>query len=173
MTAAADVRTRVITWEDPAAGHRAAQALGGLEYLQGMARGDYPLPPMARLLGIDGMEVERGRVVMSIVPGECHYNPMGVAHGGLAATLFDSVMGCAVQTTLPAGTGYTTLELKVNFTRAMTNATGRVRCIGTVIHAGSRVATAEGRLVDEAGKLYGHATTTCLILPANGAPPAR
>ena len=138
-----------------------------------MVCGEYPFPPMARLLGIDGMEVEHGRVVMTIEPGECHYNPMGVAHGGLAATLFDSVMGCAVQTTLPAGTGYTTLELKVNFTRAMTSATGRVRCIGTVIHAGSRVATAEGRLLDEAGKLYGHATTTCLILPANGAPPAR
>ena len=173
MTAAADERTRVITWEDPAAGYRAAQALGGLAYLQGMVRGEYPFPPMARLLGIDGMEVEHGRVVMTIEPGECHYNPMGVAHGGLAATLFDSVMGCAVQTTLPAGTGYTTLELKVNFTRAMTSATGRVRCIGTVIHAGSRVATAEGRLLDEAGKLYGHATTTCLILPANGTPPAR
>lgn len=162
-----------MTWDDPATGQSTARTLSGLDYLQAMTRGEVPFPPMARLLGIDRMEVEPGRVMMSIVPSEVHYNPLGVVHGGLAATLFDSVMGCAVQTTLPPGTGYTTLELKVNYTRAITTATGRVACIGTVLHAGSRVATAEGRLVDEAGKMYGHATTTCLILPAAGAAPAR
>jgi uncharacterized protein (TIGR00369 family) len=107
--------------------------------------------------------------VFAAVPEPRHENALGSAHGGLAATLLDSAMGCAVHSTLPAGVGYTTLELKVNFTRAITSATGRIVCEGTVVHRGGRVATAEGRLVAEAtGKLLAHGTTTCLILSPNG-----
>src|SRR4029079_7684151 len=104
-------------------------------------------------------------------PDEYHYNPIGVVHGGLAATLLDSALGCAVQSTLPAGTGYTTLELKTNFVRPMTRDTGRVLCEATVLHSGSRIATAEGRVfVADTGKLIAHGTTTCMVLSVNGAP---
>jgi uncharacterized protein (TIGR00369 family) len=107
--------------------------------------------------------------VFAAVPGPEHYNPIGSVHGGLAATLLDSAMGCAVHSTLPAGVGYTTLELKVNFTRPITSETGRILCEGTVVHRGGRVATAEGRVFAEAdGKLLAHGTTTCLILSPNG-----
>jgi uncharacterized protein (TIGR00369 family) len=103
--------------------------------------------------------------VFELRPGEQHYNPIGSVHGGVAATLLDSAMGCAVQTTLPAGTGYTTLELKVNFVRGLTAQSGPVRCEGEVVHRGGTVATAEGRIWEQdTGKLVAHATTTCLIL---------
>lgn len=109
------------------------------------------------------VELSEGYAVFDVEPAEYHYNPIGVIHGGLAATLLDSAMGCAVHSTLPAGVGYTTLEVKVNFVRAMTAETGRVRCEAKLIHLGGRTATAEGRIVDESGKLYAHGTTTCLI----------
>ena len=106
----------------------------------------------------------KGRAVFAAVPDEYHYNPIGAVHGGLAATLLDSAMGCAVQTTLPAGTGYTTLELKVNYVRAITLETGRIVCEASVVHRGGTVATAEGRIVAErTGKLLAHGTTTCLV----------
>jgi len=110
------------------------------------------------------VEVSEGHAVFAVDPDEYHYNPIGVVHGGLAATLLDSAMGCAVHSKLPPGAGYTTLEIKVNFIRAMTGETGRVRCEAKIVHSGARTATAEGRIVDEAGKLYAHGTTTCLIL---------
>ena len=96
-------------------------------------------------------------------PAEYHYNPIGVVHGGLAATLLDSAMGCAVHSTLPAGAGYTTLEIKVNYIRPMSAETGEVRCEANIIHAGGRTATAEGKVLDQEGKLYAHGTTTCMI----------
>ena len=102
--------------------------------------------------------------MFEVLPGEQHYNPIGVVHGGLAMTLLDSAMGCAVQTHMPAGGGYTTLEAKTNLVRAISANTGTLRAIGTTVHVGNRVATAEGRLVDGAGKLYAHATTTCIVL---------
>src|SRR5919107_950866 len=102
-------------------------------------------------------------VVLGATPGPQHFNPIGTVHGGLAATLLDSAMGCAVHTTLPAGAGYTTLEIKVNYVRALTAGTGGVRCEARVIHVGGRTATAEGKVLDAAGKLYAHATTTCII----------
>lgn len=156
-------RTRTVSWKDPAAGVEAARELSGLEYLRAMLDGELPGPPIADLLGLEAVSVEEGRVVFAVEPAEYHYNPIGTVHGGLACTLVDSAMGCAVHTTLPAGTGYTTLELKINFLRQITARTGRVFCEGTIIHAGGRVATAEARLTDGAGKLYGHATTTCMI----------
>ena len=107
--------------------------------------------------------------MFSVVPAEYHYNPIGLVHGGLAMTLLDSAMGCAVQTLLPAGSGYTTLEVKVNFVRAITRDTGRVVCEATVVHPGRTVATAEGRVIaEESGKLLAHGTTTCLIASPNG-----
>lgn len=137
--------------------------MNGLEHLRAMADGRLPLPPIMKLMGFWLAEAEEGRVVFAARPAEYHYNPIGVVHGGFAATLLDSAMGCAVHSTLPAGTGYTTLEVKVNYVRPLTRETGEVHCLGDVIHVGGRTATAQARLVDTTGQLYAHATTTCLL----------
>jgi uncharacterized protein (TIGR00369 family) len=132
--------------------------------MQAIADGTIEAPPFARLLGFALVEVEEGRAVFAATPTEAVYNPIGSVHGGFAATLLDSAMGCAVQTTLPAGVGYTTLEISVNLVRGMTADTGRVVCEGRTIHVGRRAATAEARLTQEAtGKLLAHGTTTCLV----------
>lgn len=157
-------RTRTITWHDPMIGAEAAKGLAGLEYLLAMKRGEMLPPPFMTLIGIGMGDVEAGRVTFTLQPAEYHYNPIGSVHGGIISTLMDSAMGCAVHSLLPAGTGYTTLELKVNFLKSLTRYTGEVVCGGKAIHVGGRVATAEARLTDAAGTLYGHATTTCLIL---------
>ena len=119
--------------------------------------------PMASLLGYDLVEVGERRAVFAVTPAEFHYNPAGHVHGGFAATVLDSAMGCAVYTTVGLGETYTTIELKVNYLKPITVATGPLRGIGTVLHRGRRTAMAEGRLEDAAGKLLAHATTTCLI----------
>ena len=157
-------RARTVRWEDPAPGAEAAREMGGLEFLRAMQRGELPGPPIAELVGFEFIEVEEGRVVFECEPAEYHYNPIGSVHGGLACTLFDSAMGCAVHTELPAGVGYTTIELKVNLLRPISASTGRLLCEGSTIHVGGRIATAEARLKDQSGRLYGHATTTCMIL---------
>ncbi|MFN8499312.1 MAG: PaaI family thioesterase [Anaerolineae bacterium] len=157
-------RTRTITWEDPLIGANAGREMTGLDYLQAIVRGELPPPPISALVGQRFESIERGRVVLSIEPAEYHYNPMGSVHGGVWCTILDSAMACAIHSMLPLGVTFTTLELKVNFLRPMTVDTGRVTCEGKVIHMGSRVATAEARLVDERGKLYGHASTTCIAL---------
>jgi uncharacterized protein (TIGR00369 family) len=158
-----ELRTRVISWEDPRALSEAGQGLSGLEYLQKIVAGELPRPPIGALMNFEITELSEGRAVFVVEPAEYHYNPIGVVHGGLAATLLDSAMGCAVHSRLPAGASYTTLEIKVNYIRPMMAETGRVRCEANVIHIGGRTATAEGRIVDEGGKLYAHATTTCMI----------
>ena len=158
-------RTRTIVWDDPVPVAEAGAAMSGLEYLRAMAAGTVPRPPAAALIGMGLDEVASGRVVFSLEPAEYHYNPIGVVHGGIAATLLDSAMGCAVHSTLPEGRGYTSLEIKVNYVRPLTRDTGVVRCEGTVLHVGERVATAQGRMVDADGRLYAHGTTTCLIFP--------
>ena len=157
------VRQRLIEWQDPAAAARLGRGLSGIDFLSAMQAGRIPPPPVTTLLGFRLAEVAAGRVVMELDPAEFHYNPLASVHGGIVATLLDSVMGCAVHSTLPRGRGYTTLEIKVNYVRAITAATGRVRAEGTTIHVGRQTATAEGRLVDTAGRLYAHATTTCLV----------
>ena len=159
-------RTRTVTWQDPAGVGKARLTMSGAAFLRAIAERKLPPPPIANLMDFEMVEVGEGRVVFSVVPQEFHYNPIGVVHGGLAATLLDSAMGCAIHSRLPEGRAYTTLELKVNFVRAMTRDTGRVQGIGKVIHLGGKVATAEGSLVDGAGKLYAHATTTCLLMDA-------
>jgi uncharacterized protein (TIGR00369 family) len=158
-----ETRTRTVTWEDPRALAEAGRNLSGLEYLQKIVEGSLPRPPISALMNFGLAELGQGRAVFTVEPAEYHYNPIGAVHGGLAATLLDSAMGCAVHSTLPAGAGYTTLEIKVNFVRPMTAETGVVRCEAQVVYVGGRTATAEGRIVDEGGKLYAHATTTCII----------
>ncbi len=157
-------RGRVVRWQDPLIGARAGRKLAGHDYLQAWIDGALPIPPIAELMGFALVEVGDVRAVFRCAPGEYHYNPNGAVHGGLAATLLDSAMGCAIHTKLPAGIGYTTLELKVNYIRPLTSTTGIVTSEGKVIHLGSTIATAEGRITGAAGKLYAHATTTCLIL---------
>jgi uncharacterized protein (TIGR00369 family) len=125
---------------------------------------ELPPAPIAELVGFDLVELGEGRASFAMDPAERHYNPLGTVHGGIAATLLDSAMGCAVHTTLGEGENYTTLELKVNFVRAITEATGRVVATGSVIHRGGRVATAEARLTDGGGRLLAHGTSTCLIM---------
>ena len=135
----------------------------GLEIMQALLRGELPPPPISETMDFMLVEVEHGRAVFQGRPLERHYNPLGTVHGGWFATLLDSALGCSVHTALPAGKSYTTLELKVNMLRALTRKVGLVRAEGRVIHVGGQVATAEARLVDTAGKLYAHATTTCLV----------
>jgi uncharacterized protein (TIGR00369 family) len=156
-------RTRTATWEDPAPGIEAARLLSGIGYMRAIASGEAPAPPLARLLGFELEKIEQGGVTFAMDPAECHYNPFGVVHGGVAATLFDSALGCAVQTLLPPASAAPTMQLNINYIRPITISTGRIRCSGTVVHLGKRSATAEGRLVDMHGKLYAHATGTFVI----------
>jgi uncharacterized protein (TIGR00369 family) len=139
--------------------------LSGLEFMRGILEGRFPPAPITAALKFELVEVEHGRAVFEGTPEIGFYNPIGSVHGGYAATLLDSCMGCAVHTALPAGVAYTTLEFKINYVRGMTDQTGRVRAEGRVIHPGSRAATAEGHIYDARGKLLAHATTTCLVFP--------
>ena len=141
----------------------ALRECSGLELFQRMLRGELPSPPIMQTLDIALVEAEKGRVVFQGHPARAHYNPLGSVHGGYHATLLDSCVACAVQSVLDAGQGYTTIELKVNYLRALTDQVGPVRAEGKVIHVGRQIGTAEGRLYDAAGRLYAHATTTCLI----------
>lgn len=154
---------RTFTWDDPTPFAKRFTGKSGLELLQLVIDARLPRPPMAGLMDIRLVEVARGRAVFAGTPQEFHYNPLGTVHGGYGATLLDSAMGCAVHTTLDAGDTYTTLEFKINFLRALTVDTGEVNGIGVVVHAGRTTAIAEGKIVDEGGKLYAFATTTCQI----------
>jgi uncharacterized protein (TIGR00369 family) len=147
-------------------GSEERRAMSGLEFVQGFVDGSLPLNTMARTLGYDIVEVEPGRVVVVADPGEQHLNPQGTVHGGFAATLLDTCMGLAVQSTLDKGIGSTTLEFKISLMRPITPETGRVRAEGTVQVRGRRIGTAEGRLTDGQGRLLVHGTTTCLIFEA-------
>ena len=164
MSAVAVERTRTVTWQDPVALANELRKVSGLVGLRKILSGELSAPPVAALLGILPSAVEEGMVAMALEPAEHLYNPLGAVHGGVIATLCDTVMACAVHSTLPAGTGYTTAELHINFVRPVVAKTGRVTATGRVLHSGGRLATAEARLVDDAGTLYAHATTTCLIL---------
>lgn len=161
-------RSRTVTWEDPRVSRRDPAAIAGLDYLLAIREGRIPQPPAARLVGYRLSEVARGRVVFELEPDECHYNPFATVHGGIIGTLLDSAMTAAVLSTLGIGLTCSTLEMKVNFVRPVTGAAGLLRAEGSVIHAGSTVATAEGRLLDGAGKLYAHAVTTCAISSVPG-----
>lgn len=138
----------------------------GLSFLKGIIAGQFPQPPIAEVLGFHLVEAEPNRVVFEGLPELRHYNPIGTVHGGFAATLLDSALACAIYTTMQKGEAWTTLELKLNYVRPMTKDTGPVRAEGRIIHRGRSVATSEGDLKDLSGKLYAHATTTCMIFPA-------
>jgi uncharacterized protein (TIGR00369 family) len=137
----------------------------GLSFLKGIIDGTIPAPPIAKTLGFDLTAADKGTASFEVVPKLEHYNPIGVVHGGLAMTVLDSALGCAVMTTLAKGEAYTTLEIKVNLTRALTKDTGLVRANARLIHRGRTTATAEADLRDAKGNLYAHATTTCIIFP--------
>ncbi|MFC8175058.1 MULTISPECIES: PaaI family thioesterase [unclassified Streptomyces] len=158
-------RTRTVEWEDPAASARAAGTMAGLDFLREIAAGRLPGPPIASLLGFALEEVGDGRVVFSFEPAEEHYNPIGSVHGGVYATLLDSAAGCAVHSTLPRGTAYTSLDLSTRFLRPVTIATGKVRAVGTVLTRGRRTSLAEAGLYDAEDRLLGHATSTCMLFP--------
>ena len=162
-------RSRTFEWDEPIPMREHALELSGLELLQRAIAGEFPPPPIAKLMDIRLTEVTRGRAIFSGTPQEFHYNPLGSVHGGYGATLLDSAMGCAVHSTLQPGDIYTTLEFKINFLRALTQQTGPVRAIGTVLNETRTTALAEGRIEDAAGKLYAFATTTCAIRRAGPA----
>jgi uncharacterized protein (TIGR00369 family) len=158
-------RTRLLTWQDPLESAAAGAELSGLDYMRAVADGAIPPPPIAVTLRMGPVEFAEGWAVFQGHPGEEHYNPIGVVHGGYAATLLDSAIGCAVQTTLPVGAAYTTLSLEAKFVRPISRETGAVRAEARILHRGRRQATAEGRLLDESGgKLLAHGTGTCLII---------
>jgi uncharacterized protein (TIGR00369 family) len=156
-------RDRHVTWEDPIAALGGLSGIDGRTALERVMAGTAPPPPIATLLGFALTEVDDGRVVMELHPGEHLLNPIGSVHGGAIATVLDSAMGCAVHSTLRTGQGYATADLQVRYVRAIAADGPRLRCEGAVVHRGSRVVTAEGRLTDADGRLYAHATTSCLV----------
>lgn len=158
-------RRRTLVWQDPVATAAAGATMSGIEYMRAVVRGEVPPPPIAVTMRLRPVELEEGRVVFEGEPGEEHYNPIGVVHGGYAATLLDSALGCAVHTTLPAGVAYTSLGLEAKFVRPITRDTGRVLCEAKVLYRGRKQATAEARLTAaEGGKLIAHGIATCMIL---------
>jgi len=163
----AEIRARLLT--PGVASREEFGARSGTDFLNGIRTGELPPAPIGALMGFVPIHAEPGVAIFQGNPGREHYNPSGSVHGGYAATLLDSAVGCAVHSMLPAGKGYTTLELKVNYLRAMTDKTGPVRAEGKVVNVGNTIAVAEGRITDADGKLYAFATTTCLVFPI---PPA-
>jgi uncharacterized protein (TIGR00369 family) len=162
-------RTRTFSWSDPALTAAHLGRRSGLDMLQAMFSGELPAPPFMDLLGAKSLEASEGRVVVAMTPQEFHYNPLGTVHGGILATLLDTAAGCAVHSTLPAGIGYTSLDLTVKFLRPVTVASGELRCEGTVISRGRATALAEARLTDAKGRLVAHATSSCLLVEASAA----
>jgi 3-hydroxyacyl-CoA dehydrogenase len=142
----------------------ARRELGGLEFFRRMMAGELPRPPLVALLGIRIVEVEPGRAVLAAEPAESYYNGLGTIHGGFTATLLDTALGCAVNSTMPAGRAFTTVDLKVTLLRPIGRQVGEIRCIAEAVHVGARVATAEGRIVDGSGKLYAHGAATCMVV---------
>jgi uncharacterized protein (TIGR00369 family) len=157
-------RLRAVRWEDPLAAARAGLALTGLEHLRAIRDGELPPPPIAATLGLELVEVEPGRVVFALPAHEWLFNPIGSVHGGALATLVDSAASCAVHSTLGAGVAYATTDLHVTYVRPLRS--GRATCVGEILHAGRRLATAGARVTDEDGRLLAHGTATCAVLSA-------
>jgi uncharacterized protein (TIGR00369 family) len=160
-TGAATRRSRVFGWKDPAVSVAAIPHHSGLGFLREILAGCLPAPPIAATLGLTLGETEHGRAVFVLVPGEEHYNPIG----GVYATLLDSAVGCAVQSVLPQGMGYTSIDLTLKFLRLITVDTGKVRAIGTVLNSGRRTALAQAELRDSGDRLLAHATSSCMLFP--------
>ena len=164
-------RTKTLTWQDPMIGATAMTTMSGIDYMRALQAGDFPPPPILAVMNLDLLEVGEGTVTFTAQPDESHYNPIGAVHGGFACTVLDSVTGCAVQTTLPHGFGYTSLEIKVNYLAGITATAGPLTAVGTVIKPGKRVAFAEGVLTDAAGKVVATASSTLLVFPIPGVTP--
>lgn len=158
-----EARTRTFSWTDPTLHAGLNGRRSGLELLQAMSTGELPPPPILQLIGYDSFEAEEGRVVLRVPAAEFHYNPLGTVHGGVIATMLDTATGCTVHSTLPAGVGYTSMDLSTRFLKPVTVASGLLTCEGAIISRGRRAATAEARLTDERGTLLAHATSACLL----------
>ncbi len=156
-------RTRTYQWEDPAISAEAAGRMAGIDFLRELQAGRLPRAPISHTVDFALDEVAPGRAVFSLVPAEEHYNPIGSVHGGIFATLLDSAAGCAVQSTLPQGVAYTSLDLTVKFLRRITVDTGPVRAIGTVVSKGRQTALAQAQLFDATDRLLAHATSSCML----------
>jgi uncharacterized protein (TIGR00369 family) len=156
-------RSRTVTWHEPGPSTAKGLTMAGVDYLRAMANGDLPQPPMASLMRFEIASVDPGRVVFTCQPDESAYNPIGAVHGGLVCTLLDSVTGCALHSTLPQGKGYTTVEIKVNYLKAVRLDSGLLTATGTVVKAGSRVGFAEGVITDASGAVVATATSTLLV----------
>jgi uncharacterized protein (TIGR00369 family) len=161
--AEAGVRSRTFSWRDPMPTAARIGTTSGLEMLRALRDGELPPPPILQLIGATGIEVEEGHVTVFMPAAEFHYNPLGTVHGGVIATLLDTAAGCTVHSTLPAGVGYTSLDLMTRFIKPVSVQSGALRCEGAIISRGRRTAVAEAGLYDEAGKLLAQATSTCLI----------
>ncbi|WP_329109583.1 PaaI family thioesterase [Micromonospora sp. NBC_01699] len=156
-------RSRTFSWSDPSINAASLGRRSGLDVLRSMIAGELPPPPVMHLIDMTRLTAEEGRVVVEMEVQEFHYNPLGSVHGGVLSTLLDTAAGCAVHSTLPAGVGYTSLDLNVKFLRPATVGSGVLRCEGTVLQRGRRTALAEARVLDGADRLIAHATSTCLL----------
>ena len=161
--ATAPARSRTVTWDDPMTTALAGRGAVGLDFLQSMIDGDVPGPPIASLLGMTLASVSPGSATFTLVPDESHFNPIGAVHGGIVCTLLDSALGCALHTTLPAGKGYTSVEIKVSYLKAVRPSSGLLTATGRVVRAGSRVGFTEGEVVDASGEVVATATSTLLV----------
>jgi uncharacterized protein (TIGR00369 family) len=161
-------RSRLVTWEDPMIGADLAKTMTGLEYMQALVAGTIPPPPITQLMQAKAVSAEVGRVTFTCEPDESAYNPIGTVHGGLVCTLIDSVAGCAVQTTLPKGMGYTSLEIKISYLRPVLVSSGTLTAIGVVTKPGKRAAFADCTVTDASGKLVATGSSTLLVFPLDG-----
>ncbi len=163
-----ETRTRTFAWTDPLLHASMVGRQSGVDLLRAMAAGDYPPPPILELIGYESLEIEEGRAVLRVQAGEFHYNPLGSVHGGIIATMLDTACGCTVHSTLPAGVGYTSLDLSTRFLKPATIASGLLTAEGSIVSRGRRIAVAEARLTDERGTLLAHATSTCMLFELGG-----
>ncbi|GGJ28035.1 PaaI family thioesterase [Deinococcus roseus] len=165
------MRERTFNWQDPAALAQSVQQVSGLEFLRGISEGRFAAPPVMQMLGADRPSVEdiqEGQVTFPFRPQEFHFNPIGSVHGGVYATMLDTVMACAVHTLLPAGTGYTTLDINIKYLRPLSLGGEGIRAVGKVISISKSTALAEGQIVDADGQIYAHGTSTCMIFRPRG-----
>jgi uncharacterized protein (TIGR00369 family) len=156
-------RHRTITWQDPGPGTLHGLSMPGIDYMQAVMKGELPAPPIAATMQFELVEAEVGRAVFTCTPDESVYNPIGAVHGGLVCTLLDSAAGCALHTTLPQGKGYTSVEIKVSYLKAVRAGSGLLTATGTVVKAGSRVGFTEATVTDGSGALVATASSTLLV----------
>ncbi|GAB1814449.1 PaaI family thioesterase [Mycobacterium sp. MUNTM1] len=161
-------QSRLITWHDPIATQATAAAMSGLSYWRAVADGRLPPPPIGELIQMRVTEVANGRITFTCTPDGSMYNPLGTVHGGTVCTLLDTVTGCALHTTLADGVGYTSVEIKVNYLKAITVASGPLTAVGTVVKAGSRIGFTEAKATDASGALVATATSTLLVFERPG-----